>query len=178
MAPRVSQDRIFSLIQLVAILAILGAGIAILFPKEAETTPLGVRKSKEAELRKKASAAKTRAEAVEAEISKALWTESNEQIEATALAVVDKTAKARGVRISGFRPQKPMTEQGLTRVPFLVSVEGTFPAVCDLARDLGTRENRLAVNIIQVASADAASDRVNATIGILAFRVAQGASSK
>lgn len=178
MPSRISQDRVFGLIQLIAVLAILGAGIAILFPKEAITTPLGVRKSKEAELRKTASAAKARAEAVEAEISKVLWTESNEQIEAKALAIVDRIAKTHGVRISGFRPQKPMTEQGLTRVPFLVSVEGTFPAVCNLARNLGTRENRLAVNILQVASADAASDRVNATIGILAFRVAQGASSK
>jgi hypothetical protein len=101
------------------------------------------------------------------------WTGGDEEIAASSLARVTQLTNARRLRLIAFRPQRLAEEQGLTMLPFHVAVEGPYPAVVGLLGELETPVTRLAVNMVQITSVDAASDRVTATIGVVAFRVAE-----
>ena len=56
-------------------------------------------------------------------------------------------------------------------------VEGPFPAVVALEKDLEVPANRLAVNAIQLASSDSETDKVSANIAIVAQRVGMSAGT-
>lgn len=113
--------------------------------------------------------ARDRIKELDASIATVTWTGAAQQVGPIALSKVTALAKARGVKLNQFRPQRTVTVGDLTQQPFLASVEGPYPAVIAFAKDLETRDTRLAVNLIQVSSADANTDRVLASIGVVAY---------
>ena len=99
-----------------------------------------------------------------------LWTEVPDAIAPKALSIVTEAAKTNQLKISAFRPQKPAVSAGLEESHYVVAVEGRFPAVATFLKAVETPENRLAVDLFQVTSADGATDTVTATVGLVAFR--------
>lgn len=178
MRMRFTPDRFFVLIPLVAVLASLGAGLMLLFPKQPATISAAEQKKRENKIVEDAAKAARRAEQLADEVGLLTWKEQPDQIEPKALEIVNRSANRSNVKVLGFRPQKATSAGGLEQLPFLVTLEGAFPNVVALVRDLGTRSNRLAVTTVQVASADAASDKVTATVVLAAFRLPDGGSTK
>ncbi len=176
MMSKLTPDRLFVLIPIVAIIASLVAGIVLLFPKDPVRVSAADQKRREMAIIEDASKVARQGEAYAEQIQELTWVEQPEQVEPRALDIVSRVADRSRTKILGFRPQRTVLSGGLEQLPFLVTLEGSFPNILTTARDLGTRSNRLAVTSIQVASADAASDRVTATVGIVAFRLPEGGS--
>ncbi len=98
-----------------------------------------------------------------------LWSGTPDQVAPAAMSTVSALVRRHNLRLVAFRPQRAAEGFELAQVPFLISLEGPFPAVTGFVRDLDSQGSRLAVNLVQVASADPTSDRVNATVGAVAF---------
>lgn len=92
-----------------------------------------------------------------------------EKIAPLAMSTVSALARKHGLRVVAFRPQRVVDDADLVHVPFLISLDGPFPKIAGFVRDLDSKQSRLAVSQLQVTSADPASDRVNATVGAVAF---------
>lgn len=98
------------------------------------------------------------------------WSEDPSQIQAQLVNLTTTLAKKRGVEWQRLQPQKPIVGGPLEQVPFVLVVEGPFPAVAALQRDLEASTNRLAISLFQLASANSESNRVSASIGLVANR--------
>jgi len=101
---------------------------------------------------------------------KFVWSAQAEAVGAQALDAVTRRCRAQKVSLGAFRPQRMATESGLERLPFVATLEGSYLGVMRTIRTLETGEDRLAVTLIQVNQADPMGDRVNATLGLSAFR--------
>lgn len=102
-------------------------------------------------------------------VNSKLWNGSPETLGADALASVDKFAKKNQIAVQAFRPQRTVTSEGIVRYPYSVVVQGSFPRVLQLVRDLQAPGTLFAVTSVQLTSADGATDSVTATIGLAAF---------
>lgn len=99
-----------------------------------------------------------------------LWVQPADQVAAAAMAKVNEAAVAQSLKVIAFRPQRAQDDDGVTRLPYQVTLEGYFPKVIAFIKTLETPKLKLPVVSVQIASADGASDKVNATIGIVAYR--------
>lgn len=99
-----------------------------------------------------------------------LWQQNADKVGASAMALVTKLANNHELKVNAFRPQRVQDDSGLTRLPYLVAVEGRFPSVIAFVQQLETPTTKLAVNTLQIASADGASDQVSASVGIVAYK--------
>jgi len=106
-----------------------------------------------------------------------LWNISLENIGPAALAKITSLAKAHQVKLSSFRPQRTGDVDGLTQVPFLMTIDGSYPNVVGFVRDIETSDSKLAVSQAQMTSSDGGSDKVSASIGIVAYMKATGEST-
>lgn len=104
-----------------------------------------------------------------AKVAEYIWTTSPDLIGPTALSAVTNLAKKHQLKLTAFRPQRTNTDAQLLRLPYTISLEGSYPNVVSFLSDLETPTNKLAVNLFQVASAEGANDQVAATIGVAAF---------
>lgn len=104
-----------------------------------------------------------------AESTVRLWTIPVTEVGPAALGNVTSLARADGVQLLAFRPQKQVDSKGLTVLPFVISVQGNFSKIAKFERDLETAGNKLAVHLVQISSSDASSDDVSGTIGVTAF---------
>lgn len=98
-----------------------------------------------------------------------LWQESDDRIAPEALSHVTSLALANKVKVTAFRPQKDLVAGTLAILPLFLTIQGPFPNVMSFERDLEDKEPLLAVNLLQVASADSSSNQVTATIGLSAY---------
>ena len=178
MRSRLSSDTLISIVPILAILASAVAVFFLLFPAKAQTVSPAEHAAKERKIVEDASALNRRVEELSEQIAALTWTDAPDQVEARALEIVTRVAEKNSVKILAFRPQKAASAGSIEQLPFLVSLEGSFPNVMAFARDMGTRTNRLAVANMQIASADAATDRVTATVGVVAFRPTNGSTQK
>ena len=80
-------------------------------------------------------------------------------------------AKKRGGNLLRLHPQASVFEGAVEQVPLTLTLEGPFPAIVALERDFEATANRLAVNSFQVTSSDSESNKVGATIGVVAHRI-------
>ena len=99
-----------------------------------------------------------------------VWQETPELVGPKALAKVSKYAQDHRIKLSAFRPQKQI-DGVLIQLPFVITVEGSFSDVMEFEKELEKPENKLAVNMVQLASADAASDKVSGNLYVLAYLV-------
>lgn len=117
-----------------------------------------------------AKAWQAKLEEARATIDARVWTEEVDAIQTKAMALASKLAQDAKVSLNAFRPQKSSENGGLLVIPFLISLEGPYPNVVRLLESLETPANKIAVNLVQLTSADGASDTVTATVGVLAFK--------
>lgn len=85
------------------------------------------------------------------------------------LALVNSIAKNKNITVKSFRPQKPDNVENLTRLKYVVLVEGSFRDVVSFVKAADEPTNLFSVSAFQAASADGESDKVNATISLVAF---------
>ena len=113
----------------------------------------------------------------DAEIRKLLWTGAPETVAPQAMTKITELARKRGLKLVAFRPAKFVEGQGLIGVPVGVTVDGTFPNTMLFVKDIEKSDLNLAVSTVQVASADAASDRVTGTVNVVAYLKATAPAS-
>jgi hypothetical protein len=104
-----------------------------------------------------------------AEIDSRIWKGSSDSVSSQTLDKASTMAKTHGLHLTAFRPQKPDEQGELTRLVYVMTLEGPYPGLQAMVRELETPENRLSVHMVQVASSDEASDLVTATVGVSAF---------
>lgn len=120
-------------------------------------------------LKLSAQKAQERKAAAEKTINNRTWEGTAEKLTPIALAQVNTYVAKTGVNLLAFRPQRPVIGKKLESIPYLVSVEGEYPKVMKFFRTLDKDNQKLAVSLIQVSSADNASDRVTGSAGLLAY---------
>lgn len=153
----------------VGLLFIASLGLAFM-PKP---TTSGVEASKRKQLKTVLASianARTKQAQIETATARRLWNEDAQTIGARALATVSATAKASGLKLTAFRPQRQIDSKGLTQLPYLVFAEGPYPKVLGFVARLESPAVKLAINSVQIASSDGASDRVRTSITVVAFK--------
>ncbi|MCC6445831.1 MAG: hypothetical protein IT210_20550 [Armatimonadetes bacterium] len=105
----------------------------------------------------------------EAAVRPRLWRGDAEAVTAAVLQALTLEANRRKVNLSAFRPQRPLALEGVMELPFSVQLSGPYPAVRAVAASLDRGGSQLALRSIQVASMDAASSAVTATLGLSAY---------
>ncbi len=104
-----------------------------------------------------------------AEIAKWVYAGTPQQIAPTIFARVAAISQAHKLKLQSIRPQKTADADGLTQLPFQISVSGHFPEIAAMLRDLETPSERLSVNLLQISTGEGSTDEVLATIGAIAF---------
>lgn len=90
-------------------------------------------------------------------------------IHPAAIANLAQAAKRHRLRLVSVRPQRAESEADLTRIPYLVALEGPFPKVASFVNEFSVVQGRLALTGVQINTADPASDKVAATVTVVAF---------
>ncbi len=103
------------------------------------------------------------------EVEQLTYTGIPDAITPIILEEINKVAKTKYVNVKSFRPQKSEAGDGIVRIPYVLLVEGRFVDIVSFVRTADEPSTLYSVNLLQTASADGESDRVNATIGIVAF---------
>jgi hypothetical protein len=98
-----------------------------------------------------------------------VWNMAGDQVGPKALERVSKSCALRQIKLSSFRPQRSFSENGLEGLGFIATIEGTYPAVTAFINDMESSDVKLAVNLVQLASADGSTDTVTANIGLVAY---------
>lgn len=104
-----------------------------------------------------------------------LWNMNSEQVGPVSLNKVTVFATARKLKIQSFRPQRIVTVDGIDRIPFQFTVDGSYANVVQLAQDIEQSGEKLTVDMIQLSDSDGNTDHVSATIQISAYHKADGA---
>lgn len=107
----------------------------------------------------------------QAEVSTRTWAGADSAITGGILNLVTTLSKKRGTSFVRLQPQRISTGGALEQLPYLLVVEGPFPAIVALEKDLEIPANRLAINGFQITSTDSESNKVSATISVVAMRV-------
>ena len=148
--------------------------IAILVADQLIPTPsvVGARKAsseKERELTKEYKTKLEKYEASKTVIAASAWGGAAERVSPAILDRLTKIASIKGLKIQSFRPQKIQDAADLEVLAYNLSIEGPFPNVMSFIQLVEKQEKKLAVTLVQVASADGETDEVNASLGISAF---------
>ena len=106
--------------------------------------------------------------AVHAEIDSHIWNEDPDDIAPQALKIFTDLATKNKITVTSFRPQKEMPADPLQMLPFFAAVQGEFPDMARFTKALQTNP-KLALSLLQIASADASTDKVTASIGLVAY---------
>jgi hypothetical protein len=166
------QDMLPSLITVSAIVVLAGTLGFILYANSHPLTSAPAVAQAKRDLRTteaKIQEAKTTLATNQATIDASSWTGAPQEIQTQILNRIGVLAAKRNVKINTVRPQRTMDVDQLSTLPYLITVEGTYPNVLAFERDVEAPTNRLAVNVIQVTATDASTDRVTASIGVVAY---------
>ncbi len=96
-----------------------------------------------------------------------------ERLTAQTLARLTQEARARGLTLGAFRPQRVKPLPGMTELPFALQLSGPFPAVRAFATELDRPGSKLVLRSVQLAASSGESSVVTATLGISAFIAAK-----
>ena len=142
---------------------------AILVPeRSARDVAAGRTRSRES-IERDIAMAKSSLVSAEAQIRNRVWNAPVESVTARLLDRWTKETAARGVTLVAFRPQKTRIVAGLQELPGVVQVSGAWPRIAAMLDGIAKPGNRTVVRGIQVASSDAASDTVTATVQVVAY---------
>jgi len=95
-----------------------------------------------------------------------------------ALSLVGRAAKQSGVTVDSARPLRDVMVGGLTRHAVQFNVSGGFTEVATLLEGLQRPGARLVVERVEISSADAGSDRVQAQLRLAGFEPAREVSRR
>lgn len=107
----------------------------------------------------------------QAEVGAHTWVGEDAEITGGVYSLTTALARKRNVTFVRMQPQRFTLGIPLEQLPYLIVVEGKFPDVVALEKDLEVPANRLAVNAIQLASSDSETNKVSANIAVVAQRV-------
>lgn len=159
-----------SVLAVVAILTLLGTFLFMVLVPKPSTANLAEKTRREAmKIRIKTKDADDRLAMAKATVTSTTWPGIGDDVAPAANARLTTMATRRGVKLTSFRPQRTTAKTDLTVLPFVITVEGSFPQVVELTRDIDTAGSRMAVNLIQITTANDDSDRVSATVGVMAY---------
>lgn len=144
--------------------------VPFVLPKPSMNKLTQTRRNEETKLRNEVDKVRDDVSAFKARNAKRLWILPSDQVGAAAMAKVTQIANEKGLKVLAFRPQRTADDSGVTRLPYQVAIDGSFVQVLDFIRAVETPTLKLPVVSVQLASADGATDRVTATIGIVAYR--------
>ena len=160
----------------IAILSALGVlvltGLLMLFVRPPTTEGIAAGKIRsQRELDERVDKLKADKKLTTAKIASQVWSEPIAEIGPTALESITAFARTEKLTLLGFRPQKAVEVNGLTQLPFLISVEGPYPNIMKFVRQLEASDLRMGTSLVQVSANDPNSDLVNATIGVVAYKL-------
>lgn len=92
-----------------------------------------------------------------------------EQLGSEVMGKIDALSQKFNVKVQALRPQRVVSSHGIQKYPYSVVVQGAFPKVAAFLNQIQNKETKLALNSVQITSADGETDNVTATIGIAAF---------
>lgn len=142
----------------------------ILLVKKPDTSEIQAKRDKEIfAIRQKTKDAEEQLSLAQNTIRMQTWTLPEPQVGPTALAQVTALVKQNGLNLISFRPQRRNEDGKFVQLPFLLTIEGSYPKVVNLLKALEKPQTKLAVTLAQVASSDAASDAVTGSIGLVAY---------
>ncbi len=132
----------------------------------------GIAKGREISRRKiqsEISDAQTRTLQMRKETQGRIWPGDAELVTSQVLARLTDQANQRSLKLAAFRPQKMQPLQGVTELPYNVQLAGPYPVVRAMIQSLDAPQSRLVLRSIQIASSEAASSAVVATLGLSAY---------
>jgi len=159
-----------NIVSILAIVAMVGMLIFYLVVPLPSTKGMAAKqRRKEIEVLDQTKAADDRIAAAEALEQRLTWTGGQEEIAPSALANINGLVAKHKLRLVAFRPQRTDGKGAMVQIPFLLTVEGSYPQVVALVEDLYRPTSKMAVNLAQISNADAGTDKVTGNIGLVAF---------
>jgi hypothetical protein len=154
----------------VSCLVVLSAlGIFLLTPRPTTKGMMSKHRRQEVQLLADIDDAKKRATAARKVIDQSVWTGPTDKIAPLALAKINGFVAKHRLNLIRFQPQRTGSVAKLIQSPFVLTVDGNFPSVIALLDEFRTVNRKLAVNLVQISSADQSSSKVTATIGLIAY---------
>ena len=102
--------------------------------------------------------------------SQLIWNRPPAQVGPAAMAQVSLLAKKHRLNVVAFRPQRATDEGAVGILPMLVSVEGTYPDFAAFVSEVEDPRFKLGVSLMQVTAADGSTNKVNASLGVVALQ--------
>lgn len=166
-----NRDNLGPNIAIIASVVVLAATLAamLFLPKPTTQGLDSERRNREFAIKLDTQKAEKRLEEVRSAIEEKAWLVQVSEVGPTALDTVTRAAERRGLRLVAMRPQRTVQIAELTQAPFVVTVEGAFPAVMAFVRDLEAPETKMAISLIQLGAMDGVSDNVSLTLGLKAY---------
>lgn len=165
---------------LYALAAVLLAGslLGLVWPKPTARDAYTKETNDSRKLRQSIRQAEMDTFAAKSSVLSRTWTEEPAAIQDRVLTLTAAQCKKRGVTFVRLQPQRVTADETLQQLPFLLVVEGPFPAIAALEKDLELPASRLAVNLFQATSSDSESNRVAASISLVAHRLPPSVEKK
>ncbi len=153
------------------------AGVAFLALVPKPNTALIYAKQKAQEQKILVQGVKTQKEYddLHATVAKQTWNGGAQDVGPGALQSMNALATKYRVKLSGFRPERTTQASSLNLLPYSVTATGGYTDVLGFVKAIENPDNKLAVDSIQIASSEANTDQVIATIGITAYQVSDEA---
>ena len=107
--------------------------------------------------------------AAKADLDAMIWPALPQEVTAKTLNAISDLSKQNRLKLISFRPLREIDTPEVIQLPWQVTVDGSFKDVVAFERSLEKPERKLAITLVQIAAADASTDRVTATLGLLAF---------
>lgn len=162
--------RVANWLIVLSIIAIAGITVIDFFVPKPKLPTRAAQISSDTRARKQTQELKEQYVLHEAVVKQHRWQGDFEAVSAEVLAAVGAKAKAANIALKAFRPQRPIIEGKLTRLPYVATCEGPYTSVLQMLNGFERESAKLAVSLVQISSADAGSDSVVATIGIMAIQ--------
>jgi hypothetical protein len=166
---RTKTDALASSIAIFAILLLVATAAWLYMPLPSQVAVVESRARQLKSLDNKVSFARKDNAKIDAAIAPFVWVGKPDQVGPEALDTVTKLVKSAKVRLLAFRPQKPDEEPGVTLYSYGITIDGPYTNAMQLVKQLEDPKNKLAVSLVQINSADTASDRVTGTINVVAY---------
>jgi len=152
---------------------LVGIALLLLMPKPTAKDALVKQREQERNIQANAARTEKDFEVAKAKVASETWSGGTQGVGPGALAAINKLATKYRVQLSGFRPERPSQASGLDLLPYSVTATGAFLDVLNFVKAIENPDNKLAVDSLQIASSEANSDQVIATIGLNAYLVTE-----
>jgi len=176
---RTQKDALASAVIVISLVAIVVLALFLAFAPQPSAAGLVKAKRTAAEkLEKEIEEAKKSKEAVAETLASHLRAGVPDKISPALLSEVTELAQSTGLKVNSFRPQRTTELGELTQLPYVLTVEGSFGSVASLLRRLEEPQRKIATTLVQINSADGASDTVTATVGMSVYTRTEAAEKR